>query len=229
MSQAKQGNGRWIGTAFLVGVLSASGTLRAEDFVCAENGGHIIGRNSEDLRDACRAVVAISGFFKRTGLDAALNTEIRLVDDANEKILDGNEFGRFDGTKRQILILDFDSIVVRSKHAEPGLGRITTRDHWRSFIAHELAHAAVHAGCEMTCPSRAIHEYVAAVAQIDSLPESIRTALLRNYPDVDAFAQESEITEIYYALNPHYFAVKSYKHFRQLADAPAFFRRALHQ
>jgi hypothetical protein len=180
-----------------------------------------------DLAEVCRAVKLALDFFSSARLPGPGTTVVRLLDETTREHLETDELGRYDGKAGVVLVPTYASALRRSADAEPGLARIRTRAAWRGFIVHELAHAAVHTGCAATCPSRAIHEYIAAVAQIGSLPESERDALLEAYRSVDPFAAPAEISEIYYALSPLQFAVKAYKHYRQLPDAPEFLRSAL--
>jgi hypothetical protein len=190
------------------------------------------GVQPEDLKDGCTAVVGAVRFLEAIGLSVPAGIRISIVEDLPVTPLGGREIGRYDATGNAISILAFRSAVEATReHAteefEPGLARITTRSHWRSYFAHEMAHAAIHGGCDATCPSRAMHEYVAAVAQIASLPGEVRHELLSPYRDLEPFGQVSEITETYYAINPQYFAAKAYKHFMSLADPRAFLRNAL--
>lgn len=181
----------------------------------------------EDLQDACAAVSGAVRFFEAHGLAVPADIRIAVVEDLPVTTIGGRETGRYEASGNAISILAFHSAVKATKENEPGLGRITTRTHWRSYFAHEMAHAAIHAGCDATCPSRAIHEYVAAVVQIASLPGDERAELLAPYFDLEPFGQVSEITETYYAINPQYFAAKSYKHFSKLIDPGAFLRDVL--
>jgi len=201
--------------------------LRAEQRLCTNHGILIEGNRMEDVADACEAVKSAASFFGIAGLSMPGNIVIRLVDESSSPFLDDHEIGHYDARLHAIVMRDYRAAAARSRQAEQGLGAVASRAHWQSYIVHELAHAAIHAGCDRNCPSRAIHEYVAAVAQISSLPEEQRSSLLNTYRNLEAFERESEITEIYYALNPRYFAVKSYKHYRQLSNPQAFLRDLL--
>lgn len=194
---------------------------------CAGSSIVVQGSDSESLQDGCDAVSNAARFFESSGLPMPTEVRITIVDDDPRPLLELHETGSYDSRQRAIRVLAYLPAVKATEGNEPGLGRITSRAHWRSYITHELTHAAIHAGCSSTCTSRAIHEYVAAVAQIASLPEDVRSSLLENYRDLAPFEQISEITEIYYALNPHYFAVKSYKHYLRQSDPRGFFHALL--
>ena len=75
-------------------------------------------------------------------------------------------------------------------------------------------------------PSLMAHEYLAYVFQIASMPHSLRQKILKRI-DVPAFHKAEEITEIYYSLNPDYFALKSFRHFMQTEDKLTLIHRLL--
>lgn len=207
---------------------SLSSGLSAEELQCKDSGIVVQGAEPQDVQDGCEAVKSAVRFFESSGLSLPNNLKITIVNIQPTPFLGLYETGNYDSRQNAIRVLAYQLSVKATETNEPGLARIATRAHWRSYITHELAHAAIHAGCDKACPSRAIHEYVAAVAQIASLPKKQRTDLLKPYRDLEPFHQLSEITETYYAINPHYFAVKSYKHYQRQSDPPGFFRSVLH-
>lgn len=202
-------------------------TLHAEQLFCTQHGILIEGYPNEDVNDACLAVKGAVPFFRVAGLSMPTNVLIRLVDHSSSPFLDDHEIGHYDGRLRAIVIRDFRTAAAQSLEAEPWLKLVPARDLWRSYIVHELTHAAIHADCKQNCPSRAMHEYIAAVSQLTALSPQSRSRLLDAYPDIGAFEEESEITEIYYALNPRQFAVKAYKHYQKLPDPQGFLRAVL--
>lgn len=210
---------------FLAGQPSVTSAteLRCEDGTIVVQGAEL-----EDLQDGCEAAKSAAQFFESSGMPMPRNVKITIADAQPATFLGTGEMGNYDARQEAIRVLGYQSATKATDANDPGLGRIVTRVHWRSYIVHELAHAAIHAGCDNACPSRAIHEYVAAVAQIASLPGNERSVLLAPYGDLEPFRQPSEITETYYAINPHYFAAKSYKHYQQLSDPRSFFHGLLH-
>lgn len=209
----------------LIAIYSAS--LHAEQQLCTQHGILIEGNPRDDVIDACTAVKSAAPFFAIAGLSMPKNILIRLVDDSSSPFLDDHEIGHYDGKLHAIVMRDSHTAAAQSMQTEPWQKVLDPRDLWRSYIVHELTHAAIHAACNKRCPSRAIHEYVAAVSQLSALPEQSRFRLLESYHDLEAFERESEITDIYYHINPHYFAVKSYKHYIRLTDPQGFLRSAL--
>lgn len=215
----------------LLGFLLLAGQsahLLAEELLCFNGSVLIQGTEQQDVNDGCEAVNSAAPFFEIAGLTMPKGVSIRFVDSQFPPLLATHEIGSYDAEHNSIRVLTYQAAVINSENAEPGLGKIASHVHWRSYVVHELTHAAIHLGCDKSCPSRAIHEYVAAVAQLSSLPQSALAELLSHYPDLEPFSQMSEISETYYAINPHYFAVKSYKHYQQLSEPKAFFRSILH-
>lgn len=207
---------------------TGSAPLRADHRLCTMSGILVEGNAPEDVADACSAVRSAAPFFEIAGLPTPSNLPIRLVDESSSPFLDEHEIGHYDGRLHAIVMRDYRTAAARSVKTAPGLWAIVSRADWQSYIVHELTHAAIYQEHGRNHPSRAVHEYVAALAQISVLPEAELASLLDAHRDLEAFEQESEITEIYYAFNPRSFAVKSYKHYRQQTDPRAFLRKFLH-
>lgn len=210
--------------AVLVSTLSAPA---AAGVPCPGQGISVTGGDALDTADACAAARDAGRVLASLGLAMPAPVTVRLVPAGPASGLADHEVGHYDAARNEVRVLTHAAAVARCRHVEPGLGAITTRPRWRSYVVHELAHAAIHQGRGQSRPSRAGHEYVAAVAQLASMPEPLRNELLARYDDLPAFGEDVEITEIYYAMNPHYFAVKAYKHFRQQPDPAAEVRRRL--
>lgn len=213
-----------LGLMFLAGLSTG---ISAEELQCKGTNIVLQGAETQSVQDGCEAVKTAARFFNSSGLSMPNGVKITIVDGQPTPFLGAHETGNYDFRQNAIRVLAYQAAVKATEKNEPGLGRIASLAHWQSYIAHELTHAAIHASCDNACPSRAVHEYVAAVAQIASLPNEQRSELLELYRDLEPFHQLSEITETYYAINPHFFAVKSYKHYQQLSDPRAFFRREL--
>lgn len=187
----------------------------------------ISGADEIDIEDGCQAVILTQHFLESAGLSMPHRVTIHLVDSPDTSPLGSNEMGRYNAHSVAIHVLGFQAAVSATSTGGHGLEKVTTRDHWRSYIVHELTHAAIHEGCDSTCPARAIHEYIAGVAQISALPPEERANMLASYGDLAPFEKSVEISEIYYAINPHFFAIKSYKHYQRLPDPKSFIKNAL--
>jgi hypothetical protein len=199
----------------------------AVELLCTDHDIVVQGTEQQDLKDACEAMTSAAPFFEIAGLSMPKGVSIRLVDGQSPPLLATHEMGSYDATHNSIRVLAYQFAVIESENADPGVGKIVSRDHWRSYIVHELTHAAIHLGCKENCPSRAMHEYVAAVAQLSSLPKRVLAEVLSTHRYLEPFNQLSEVSETYYAINPRFFAVKSYKHYQQLSEPSTFLRRVL--
>jgi hypothetical protein len=205
--------------------------LRAEQVTCTGTSTSILveGSHQENLSKACDAVRSASRFFRAVGLAAPTNITIRLEAETPSQFPDDHEIGHYNAKLDTIVIQDYRATTNVSSPSMSGLWAIDLLPNWQSYIVHELAHAAIHADCDKHCPSRAIDEYIAAVAQISVLPEEYRSILLDSYRNLEAWENEYQITETYYAFDPHKFAIKSYKHYMQQSDPQAFLRTILAQ
>jgi hypothetical protein len=196
----------------------------ADQMICTSRGIRIEGSSQANIAEACNAVKSAAHFFQTAGLSMPSNILIRLGHETSSQTPDGHEIGHYNALLHTIVMKDFRTTISQSKQPLPEPWAIDSLPYWQSYIVHELAHAAIHASCDQNCPSRAIDEYIAAVAQISVLPEEYRSTLLDSYPNLKAWENKNDITEIYYAFDPHKFAIKSYKHYLQQADPKAFLR-----
>ncbi len=196
---------------------------------CPDTGVAVVGADRAEADQVCRAARAAGDVFAGLGLAWPSGVKVHLLARMPEGVADADELGRYDGRLRAVQVLDYGVARALARRHVPGLGVVMDRALWRSYIVHELAHAAIHAGCDTRCPDRAGHEYVAAVAQIGALPEPVRRRVLRGHGQVAAFGRAEEISEVYYALSPCRFAVKAYLHYRRPENGPAFVRRLLDQ
>ena len=200
--------------------------IYADQIPCISNKILIESSSRDNYIYACDAVKDAAHFFQSAGLPMPSKIVI-LLEDETSPLVNNNEIGHYNARLQTIVMKNYSPTTSRSKESETNLWSIKSLPFWKSYIVHELTHAAIHEGCDQTCPSREIHEYVAAVAQFSVLPEQYRSRILDKYHNLYAFENDSEITELYYALNPHYFAIKSYKHYQQLTNPKAYLKMRL--
>ena len=93
--------------------------------------------------------------------------------------------------------------------------------HYDGAIAHEVTHAVFHHHSTAAAPGPAPQEYLAHAVQLLSLPEEKRETILARM-DVSAWLSGDAISDIYMALEPGKFAVKSYKHLVTSDDPKGF-------
>lgn len=189
----------------------------------------VIARHGADRDHACRAIVEALPFLRQVGLRLPSGVDIHVEGALSEANSGSREFARFDGERCEIRVLEFRAArAAAAKLGADGLNVAMDRALWRSYVVHELTHAAIHSSCEKVCPDRAGHEYIAAVAQLSSLPESLRKEILRGHGGLEGFDHDGEISEIYYALSPSRFMVKAYLHYLRPEKGRAYIRGLLH-
>lgn len=153
-------------------------------------------------------------------------TTIRLVD-AMPGNGAGHSLGHYDARGGDIVLLDQAAAVAASQCAAPAFGVPMTAALWRSYVVHELAHAAAERHFSARARSRVASEYIAVVAQLATLPAEERRDILDNYADTEPYGRPREINELYYLMDPCRFAVKCFLHYLRPENGDAFIRRVL--
>jgi len=180
----------------------------------------------QDLKSACAGAGDALAWLEPTGLTLEHGPVISLVDRLPAGS-DKHALGRFDGRLGVIELLDFRAAASASECGPRAFKVPMSRALWQSYVAHEVAHAAVRAHDTSHTFTVAQQEYVAAVVQLGTLPEAIRDEILSNYDGFPAFGDASEISDLYYFMAPCAFAVKAYRHYLQPGNGPTFISRLL--
>ena len=197
--------------------------------LCPTGSIAVTARQAADRAHACQAITEALPFLRHVGLRFPSGVDIHVAGTLREASSGSQEFARFDGERCEIWVLEYRAArAAAAKLGEDGLNVAMGRALWRGYVIHELTHAAIHSSCERVCPDRAGHEYIAAVAQLSSLPESVRGEILRGHAGLEGFDRDGEISEIYYALSPSRFMVKAYLHYLRPDKGRAFIRSLLH-
>lgn len=100
------------------------------------------------------------------------------------------------------------------------------RDLYRSFAAHETAHAVVASCFAIPRPTIQAKEYVAYVAMFATMSASLRARVLRAFPG-NGFASEDQITAIFYMFDPMRFGAESYRHYMKSENGATFLQSVL--
>jgi len=177
-----------------------------------------------DRRLICQGARQTLAFLADVGLDTSVPLSV-LASDAEMTGHHPAEVGSYDARDRRVRVRSYIGFAQLASEARPF--RVPADEAlYASFVAHEIAHAVVHANARPRRPSRVAHEYIAYVAQLASMPEVLRTQVLARY-DEEAFGEAAEIGETYLLINPHAFAVKVYRHYLRQENGPAFLLRLL--
>lgn len=174
--------------------------MRCEPSAIVVSGAHVA-----DRVDACAAVRDALEFLAPLDMPSAGRVTVELVA-ALPPNGEQHAVGRYDARRQVIALLDYGAAAAAASQGPPSLGIPMNRALWRSYVAHE---------------------YIAAVVQLGTLPDAERKAVLGHYADAQAFGARSEISMLYYLMNPGMFAVKAYLHFRNPRNGPQFVTRLL--
>ncbi len=129
-------------------------------------------------------------------------------------------YGCYDSRKDLIRIMSYRAILNGAE--DPRMyGEPFDREHYQGAIAHELTHAIFQQHLQIEQPSIAAQEYLAHSAQLAVLPEVRRLGIIKAM-EVTQWASGDTISDIYMAIEPGKFAVKSYLHLTALDDPAAF-------
>jgi hypothetical protein len=176
------------------------------------------------LAEVCHAVQDALLFLQRYHLYPTEAFQIELV----ESPLQGYGhpvYGIYDVESGLVQVMSPDAVAQRIPearvHNEP-----YDRDHFAGSVGHEVAHALLHQNRLVERVGRSAHEYLAHATQLAVLPAARRDAIIRA-ADVGPWQMDDVISDIYMAMAPGRFAVKSYLHLVSLHDPAPFLQRLL--
>ncbi|MCG6876172.1 MAG: hypothetical protein LJE97_13890 [Betaproteobacteria bacterium] len=212
---------RWVAWMVVLLGCAASAVSHSAELACHRAGIVVTGDATQDLPPACAGVRDALAFLEPSGLTLERGPAIRLVDQL-PAASDKHALGRYDPRSGVVELLDYRAAVSASECGPRAFKIPMSRTLWQSYVAHEVAHATVRAHDVSHTLRIAQYEYVAAVVQLGTLPDAIRSEILRNYDEFPAFGDASEISDLYYFMAPCAFAVKSYRHYLKPGNGPAF-------
>jgi hypothetical protein len=198
--------------------------VHAETRECPGSATVIVYDEHRDYVMACSAAAKTIGFFREMGFMAETPMMISMKDSVQlEQGFAGEAYGHCDPALGYIEVISYDR-HERLKTRDQMFGvRLNPALH-ESIIVHEVAHALADIHFSVLEIPGAVHEYIAYVAQIATLPEVTRRNVLRRYADA-AFHDEKAINFFTYLDGPQIFGVRSYKHFMQQRDHNFFLLR----
>lgn len=214
----------------LIGAVVVIGLSRAPSHagtaLCPDTDITISGGSATDIALACAGVQDAASFLPTLGLALPERLPIEFVD-AQSTREEWRSLGHFDARRNVVKLLSFDAAVEMTRRGGPFGGVAMNQALWRSYVVHELAHAATHRHVASPGVPFAAKEYIAAVAQFSTVAADTRRAILDNYPDARGFASGAQIREEFYLIDPCLFAVKSYLHYLDPENGPRFVSRLL--
>jgi hypothetical protein len=216
--------------AMLIALLFLAAPLPAGSAQAAPcNGSEIMVEADEAAcKSVCDAVQIGETFLKSIGLQQLGSLSITLFKELprNGK---SHSIGYYNSRSNEICLLDYETILDASRQSPPAFGVLMSPAIWRSYVIHELAHAAAQKMFASGVSVCTASEYIASVAQLATLPSSEREKILSNYPELSGFDRPEEITMAFYLLDPSKFAVNAYLHFSKPENGLLFIKRLLRE
>ncbi len=191
----------------------------AEAFSCRDSAITVHG-STEEMGDViCGAAADALEFLQRYELRPRRTIEIHIV----EKTLHHggySAYGSYDGHRDRIELMSFQAVL--SATDSPTMYREPFDEtHYRGAIAHEVAHAVVDHNSRVSPLSKSAQEYLAHATQLAVLPPARRARIIR-MAGVGPWEPNDVISDIYMAMAPDRFAVKSYLHLTGHRDPQRF-------
>ena len=97
---------------------------------------------------------------------------------------------------------------------------------YRSLVSHEVAHAIVARNFRRPAPPITAKEYLAYVTMFSTMPPSMRTRVMAQFPG-EAFEGDWQIHTIIYLADPMTFGVRAYRHFMKSDNGRDFLQAIL--
>lgn len=171
----------------------------------------------------CNAAHEVLAFFRSLGVEVKDVIAIQIADHDIDARLP--HIGSYSSENKLVKLLSLKEAVAR--HNDNKLfGLSMNKALYRSVVAHELAHALADQNFGFEEPPLVVHEYIAYVVQLSTMDPELRAEVLAG-SDVAAYEDVSEMSCVYYAMDPSGFGIKAYRHYVALSDPGAFIRRLL--
>ncbi len=179
----------------------------------------VISDDEASIQRVCSAADKALRFLGKFGLTAKRQIVIELIE--HSIISEGyHAYATYDIRIDRVKIMSYRSILYG--YENPVMyDEFFDLEHYNGAIAHEIAHAVFHHNTVNKSPGTAPQEYLAHTVQLAVLPKDRREDIITRM-NVSAWLSGDAISDIYMALEPGKFAVKSYKHLTTSEDPRAF-------
>lgn len=175
---------------------------------------------AEEVPHICQTADRAMRFLERFGLRAHRPIRIQMTDQAITGHGYSSAYGSYDSRNDTIQLMSFPAILKGSENPQM-YGEPFDEVHYSGAIAHEIAHAVVQHNLRTRLLSTGPQEYLAHATQLGVMPDERRRVIIRAM-DVLPWESGDAISDIYMALKPGKFAVKSYLHLTSSAEPRAF-------
>jgi hypothetical protein len=212
--------GGWL-AGFLLATILAGSTAAAEAWrSCSGNGWEVTGATDHEHMLVCEGVSGAAEFLSSCGVVSPKATRIRVVD-ALPHYCGVTAWGLFD-TAHDEIILGNPAICVAEAPEGSLFQLIEAPLAFMSIAAHEATHALLYAR-GLGLDQHLEHEYIAAVVQMQVLPEVVRDAVLAPL-NLGGTVALWELNLLSLGLRPELFGGLAWRHFEAEADGCEFIR-----
>jgi hypothetical protein len=181
--------------------------------------------NRDDADTVCLASLQTVSFMTSHGFDTSTPISIS-IEETFVVHPSAQVIGQYDSRTMEVSVSSFARCCELAKKRPIFRLKKMSRELYKSFIVHEVAHAIAQSNFTIEHPSKVAQEYIAYTIQLATMEPALRNHILSAF-DNAAFAADKEISELFLALAPETFAVKAYKHFQAPEHGTAFLRRLL--
>lgn len=213
------------GVAFAAPLLAAMllalpGTASEIRTLCPGTGWEVTGGDADARAMVCEGVAGATAVLGACGMRTTTAPHIR-VDEALPVHCGVKVWGLYDGALDAITM---GSPAACAAEAPEGslFHLVETRLAYVVTAAHEATHAILHAG-GLGADRQMEHEYIAAVVQMQLLPETARAAVLAPLK-LGADVGPWGLNPLLQAMRPDLFIGIAWRHFEGLEDGCAFLR-----
>lgn len=179
----------------------------------------VIYAKTDAVQDICISSAKAIEILRSFGLAPKRQIVIEIIErDINH--LGYMAYGSYNSRTDRIELMSYESILKR--HRDPVMyDEFFDRIHYGGAIAHEIAHAVFHHHSLNMSPGPAPQEYLAHAVQLASLPKEKRDKIIARM-NVAPWESGDAISDIYMAIEPTGFAVKSYLHLTNIDNQRVF-------
>ena len=206
--------------SFVLIVIAASSTANEHALRCPGSGWETIGADEQEHALICEGVAGAVSFLSSCGVASTAAARVRVVDTLPDSC-GFKAWGHFDAARDEIL-LGSPAICIADATEGSFFDRLPARVAYVSIAAHEATHAMLYAR-GLGTERRLEHEYIAAVVQMQVLPDAARDAVLAPLK-IGAAVEVWKLNPLLLGLNPELFVGLAWRHFENESDSCAFIR-----
>ncbi len=206
-------------------LLLLAGNANAGEYLCDADYEILVTQgDSARLESICEASRKAIEFLSLYQLQPKQPIRITIVE--TEVLNEGfDAFGRYDSRSDNIELMSYQAISAQAGRPEM-FDEPFDEVHYSGAVAHEVAHAVMQHNLMSQLVSPAPQEYLASATQLAVMPAERRQSIIQAM-DVGPWQSGDAISDVYMAIAPGKFAVKSYLHLTTMEEPEAFIKLLL--